>query len=220
MALSMYLSATGHYNPFFPSTLITPGTSVPNVTWPDLSALQVRYTVSLYPIPISLGSGRHLPVNCWWTSGLTEAQLWSSLATVSCPLKAYLFYSKSLGSKGFFFFKRTTWSKLTFPPLFLTPAVLTPEYSSTGIQTLCSKLCPYFGGGRCPMGASPWGRGLQPGVLSSLTYLPQSKELIAHCWIPSQNLYFAFSYGGSPRICTIIQISWALGASESLFFKY
>ena len=103
MALSMYLSATGHYNPFFPSTLITPGTSVPNVTWPDLSALQVRYTISLSPIPTSLGSGRYLPVNCWWTSDLTEAQLWSSLATVSCHLKAYLFYSKSLGSKGFFF---------------------------------------------------------------------------------------------------------------------
>lgn len=45
MALSMYLSATGHYNPFFPSKLFRPITAVPNVTWPDLSALQVRYTV-------------------------------------------------------------------------------------------------------------------------------------------------------------------------------
>lgn len=42
MALSMYLSATGHYNPFFPSSLITPVTSVPEVTWSNLSALEVR----------------------------------------------------------------------------------------------------------------------------------------------------------------------------------
>lgn len=41
MALSMYLSATGHYNPFFPSILFTPVTSVPNVTWSDLSGLQL-----------------------------------------------------------------------------------------------------------------------------------------------------------------------------------
>ena len=45
MALSMYLSATGHYNPFFPGKLFKPITEVPNVTWTDLSALQVRYTV-------------------------------------------------------------------------------------------------------------------------------------------------------------------------------
>ena len=51
MALSMYLSATGHYNPFFPSKLFTPVTSVPNVTWSDLSALQVRYTIFLHPLP-------------------------------------------------------------------------------------------------------------------------------------------------------------------------
>ncbi|XP_040840894.1 urea transporter 1 isoform X1 [Ochotona curzoniae] len=41
MALSMYLSATGHYNPFFPSSLITPVTSVPEVTWSNLSALEL-----------------------------------------------------------------------------------------------------------------------------------------------------------------------------------
>lgn len=61
MALSMYLSATGHYNPFFPSTLVTPVTSVPNVTWPDLSALQVRYTVFLCPVPTSPGLWKTLP---------------------------------------------------------------------------------------------------------------------------------------------------------------
>ena len=61
MALSMYLSATGHYNSFFPSTLITPVTSVPNVTWPDLSALQVRYAIFLYPVPTSPGLWKTLP---------------------------------------------------------------------------------------------------------------------------------------------------------------
>lgn len=46
MVLSMYLSATGCYSPFFPSKVIKPVSSVPNVTWPDLSGLEVRYTVS------------------------------------------------------------------------------------------------------------------------------------------------------------------------------
>ncbi|XP_039694484.1 urea transporter 1 [Pteropus medius] len=50
MALSMYLSATGHYNPFFPSKLFTPISSVPNVTWPDLSALQL-----LKSLPVGVG---------------------------------------------------------------------------------------------------------------------------------------------------------------------
>ncbi|XP_005224169.1 urea transporter 1 isoform X1 [Bos taurus] len=63
MALSMYLSATGHYNPFFPSTLITPVTSVPNVTWPDLSALQL-----LKSLPVGVGQiyGCDNP----WTGGI------------------------------------------------------------------------------------------------------------------------------------------------------
>ncbi|XP_049757452.1 urea transporter 1 isoform X1 [Elephas maximus indicus] len=50
MAISMYLAATGHYNPFFPSKLITPVTSVPNVTWPDLSALKL-----LKSVPVGVG---------------------------------------------------------------------------------------------------------------------------------------------------------------------
>ncbi|KAK2094265.1 hypothetical protein P7K49_028003 [Saguinus oedipus] len=40
MALSMYLSATGHFNPFFPGKLVTPVTSPPNISWSDLSALE------------------------------------------------------------------------------------------------------------------------------------------------------------------------------------
>eukprot|EP00069_Balaena_mysticetus_P013563 bmy_22097T0 len=63
MALSMYLSATGHYNPFFPSKLFTPVTSVPNVTWSDLSALQL-----LKSLPVGVGQiyGCDNP----WTGGI------------------------------------------------------------------------------------------------------------------------------------------------------
>ncbi|XP_031297849.1 urea transporter 1 isoform X1 [Camelus dromedarius] len=63
MVLSMYLSATGHYNPFFPSQLITPATSVPNVTWSDLSALQL-----LKSVPVGVGQiyGCDNP----WTGGI------------------------------------------------------------------------------------------------------------------------------------------------------
>uniref|UniRef100_A0A667H7L3 Urea transporter 1 n=3 Tax=Lynx TaxID=13124 RepID=A0A667H7L3_LYNCA len=50
MALSMYLSATGHYNPFFPGKLFKPITEVPNVTWTDLSALQL-----LKSLPVGVG---------------------------------------------------------------------------------------------------------------------------------------------------------------------
>ncbi|KAM5220917.1 urea transporter 1 isoform 6-T9 [Hipposideros larvatus] len=63
MVLSMYLSATGHYNPFFPTKLITPVSSVPNVTWPDLNALQL-----LKSLPVSIGQiyGCDSP----WTGGI------------------------------------------------------------------------------------------------------------------------------------------------------
>ncbi|OXB58332.1 hypothetical protein ASZ78_001027 [Callipepla squamata] len=33
IAVTLYLAATGHYNPFFPTTLIKPVASVPNITW-------------------------------------------------------------------------------------------------------------------------------------------------------------------------------------------
>ena len=65
MALSMYLSATGHYNSFFPSKLLTPVTSVPNVTWSDLSALQVRYSIFSHPpAPQPWKTPHILLVNC------------------------------------------------------------------------------------------------------------------------------------------------------------
>ncbi|KAM4841004.1 urea transporter 1 isoform 3-T3 [Thomomys bottae] len=50
MALSMYLSATGHYNLFFPSVLFKPATSVPNITWSELSALEL-----LKSLPVGVG---------------------------------------------------------------------------------------------------------------------------------------------------------------------
>uniref|UniRef100_A0A8C4MB50 Urea transporter n=1 Tax=Equus asinus asinus TaxID=83772 RepID=A0A8C4MB50_EQUAS len=63
MALSMYLSATGHYNLFFPSKLFTPVTSVANVTWSDLNALQL-----LKSLPVGVGQiyGCDNP----WTGGI------------------------------------------------------------------------------------------------------------------------------------------------------
>ncbi|KAG8511898.1 Urea transporter 1 [Galemys pyrenaicus] len=63
MALSMYLSATGHYSPFFPTKLFTPVTSVPNVTWSDLNALKL-----LKSLPVGVGQiyGCDNP----WTGGI------------------------------------------------------------------------------------------------------------------------------------------------------
>ncbi|XP_021501161.1 urea transporter 1 isoform X2 [Meriones unguiculatus] len=63
MALSLYLSATGHYNTFFPSKLFTPVTSVPNITWSELSALEL-----LKSLPVGVGQiyGCDNP----WTGGI------------------------------------------------------------------------------------------------------------------------------------------------------
>ncbi|XP_074239627.1 urea transporter 1 isoform X1 [Saimiri boliviensis] len=63
MALSMYLSATGHYNPFFPGKLVIPVTSQPNISWSDLSALEL-----LKSIPVGVGQiyGCDNP----WTGGI------------------------------------------------------------------------------------------------------------------------------------------------------
>ncbi|XP_032101144.1 urea transporter 1 isoform X2 [Sapajus apella] len=63
MALSMYVSATGHYNPFFPGKLVIPVTSQPNISWSDLSALEL-----LKSIPVGVGQiyGCDNP----WTGGI------------------------------------------------------------------------------------------------------------------------------------------------------
>ncbi|XP_023063394.1 urea transporter 1 isoform X2 [Piliocolobus tephrosceles] len=63
MALSMYLSATGHYNPFFPGKLVTPVTTAPNISWSDLSALEL-----LKSIPV--GVGQIYGCDNLWTGGI------------------------------------------------------------------------------------------------------------------------------------------------------
>ncbi|XP_043834826.1 urea transporter 1 isoform X3 [Dromiciops gliroides] len=63
MALTMYLAATGHYNPFFPTKLFEPVTSVPNVTWSHINVPEL-----LKAIPVGVGQiyGCDNP----WTGGL------------------------------------------------------------------------------------------------------------------------------------------------------
>lgn len=63
MALSMYLLATGHYNPFFPTTKFTPVNAVPNITWTELSAPMLLESV---PVGISQIYGCSSP----WTGGI------------------------------------------------------------------------------------------------------------------------------------------------------
>ncbi|XP_012657486.1 urea transporter 1 isoform X3 [Otolemur garnettii] len=63
MALSMYLSATGHHNPFFPGKLFTPVSAIPNVTWSDLQALEL-----LKAVPV--GVGQIFGCDNPWTGGI------------------------------------------------------------------------------------------------------------------------------------------------------
>uniref|UniRef100_A0A669Q2P9 Urea transporter n=1 Tax=Phasianus colchicus TaxID=9054 RepID=A0A669Q2P9_PHACC len=60
IAVTLYLAATGHYNPFFPTTLIKPIASVPNITWSAINLLQ--------SIPVGVGQvyGCENP----WTGGI------------------------------------------------------------------------------------------------------------------------------------------------------
>lgn len=44
IAVTLYLAATGHYNPFFPTTLIKPVAAVPNITWSDINVPLVSFT--------------------------------------------------------------------------------------------------------------------------------------------------------------------------------
>ncbi|XP_030423505.1 urea transporter 2 [Gopherus evgoodei] len=63
IAVSLYLSATGHYNLFFPTTLIQPVTSVPNITWSE-----IEVPLLLQSIPVGVGQvyGCDNP----WTGGI------------------------------------------------------------------------------------------------------------------------------------------------------
>lgn len=44
IVVTLYLAATGHYNPFFPTTLIKPVAAVPNITWSAINVPLVSFT--------------------------------------------------------------------------------------------------------------------------------------------------------------------------------
>ncbi|XP_039200470.1 urea transporter 1 isoform X2 [Crotalus tigris] len=71
LALSLFLGATGHYNPFFPTTLIEPTTFLPNNSWSD-----VQVTMLLRSIPVGIGQvyGCDNP----WTGGIVMLALFLS----------------------------------------------------------------------------------------------------------------------------------------------
>ncbi|KAM9367407.1 urea transporter 2-like [Phaethornis superciliosus] len=63
IAVTLYLAATGHYNPFFPTTLIKPVASVPNITW---SAIDVPLLLQSIPAGVGQVYGCENP----WTGGI------------------------------------------------------------------------------------------------------------------------------------------------------
>ncbi|XP_012581263.1 PREDICTED: urea transporter 2 isoform X2 [Condylura cristata] len=63
IAVTLYLAATGHYNLFFPTTLLQPASSVPNITW---SEVQVPLLLRAIPVGIGQVYGCDNP----WTGGL------------------------------------------------------------------------------------------------------------------------------------------------------
>ncbi|NXA48455.1 UT2 protein, partial [Nothocercus julius] len=63
IAVTLYLAATGHYNPFFPTTLIQPVTSTPNITW---SAINVPLLLQSIPVGVGQVYGCENP----WTGGI------------------------------------------------------------------------------------------------------------------------------------------------------
>ncbi|XP_019842027.2 urea transporter 2 isoform X1 [Bos indicus] len=63
IAVTLYLAATGHYNLFFPTTLLQPVSSVPNITW---SEIQVPLLLRAIPVGIGQVYGCDNP----WTGGI------------------------------------------------------------------------------------------------------------------------------------------------------
>ncbi|XP_074934681.1 urea transporter 2-like isoform X1 [Phalacrocorax aristotelis] len=63
IAVTLYLAATGHYNPFFPTTLIKPVASAPNITW---SAINVPLLLQSIPAGVGQVYGCENP----WTGGI------------------------------------------------------------------------------------------------------------------------------------------------------
>ncbi|XP_044513774.1 urea transporter 2 isoform X3 [Gracilinanus agilis] len=74
IAVSLYMAATGHYNLFFPTTLVQPITSVPNITW---SEIEVPLLLQAIPVGVGQVYGCDNP----WTGGVFLVALF-----VSSPL--------------------------------------------------------------------------------------------------------------------------------------
>ncbi|XP_075826917.1 urea transporter 2 [Microtus pennsylvanicus] len=63
IAVTLYLAATGHYNLFFPTTLLQPAAATPNITW---SSIQVPLLLRAIPVGIGQVYGCDNP----WTGGI------------------------------------------------------------------------------------------------------------------------------------------------------
>ncbi|XP_006766166.1 PREDICTED: urea transporter 2 isoform X1 [Myotis davidii] len=63
IAVTLYLAATGHYNLFFPTTLVEPVSSVPNITWTEI---QVPLLLQAIPVGVGQVYGCDNP----WTGGV------------------------------------------------------------------------------------------------------------------------------------------------------
>lgn len=62
IAVTLYLAATGHYNPFFPTTLIKPVAAVPNITWSNINVPLVSLT----------------PTSLWYFTGKVSMKAFTS----------------------------------------------------------------------------------------------------------------------------------------------
>uniref|UniRef100_F6XT58 Solute carrier family 14 member 2 n=1 Tax=Ornithorhynchus anatinus TaxID=9258 RepID=F6XT58_ORNAN len=63
IAVSLYLGATGHYNLFFPTTLVRPISAMPNITWSE-----IQVPLLLRSIPV--GVGQVYGCDNAWTGGI------------------------------------------------------------------------------------------------------------------------------------------------------
>ncbi|XP_053153773.1 urea transporter 1 [Hemicordylus capensis] len=70
-ALTLFVAANGHHSHFFPTTLIQPRTSVPNITW---SELQVPLLLQSIPVGVGQVYGCDNP----WTGGIIMVALFLS----------------------------------------------------------------------------------------------------------------------------------------------
>uniref|UniRef100_H0VBA7 Solute carrier family 14 member 2 n=1 Tax=Cavia porcellus TaxID=10141 RepID=H0VBA7_CAVPO len=71
IAVTLFLAATGHYNLFFPTTLLQPTSSVPNITW---SEIQVPLLLRAIPV----GVGQVYSCDNPWTGGIFLVALFIS----------------------------------------------------------------------------------------------------------------------------------------------